>query len=88
MDRRRRVGREPGEAGASAVRAGDVTAGGVGKPSGWTFGARPPGEARRKAGPRRYPLAEMPTRYLIFGALVTALVILVGVGLWFLLGVL
>lgn len=30
----------------------------------------------------------MPTRYLIFGALVTALVILVGVGLWFLLGVL
>jgi len=30
----------------------------------------------------------MPTRYLIVGALITALVILVGVGLWFLLGVL
>ena len=38
--------------------------------------------------PSHYPRACMPTRYLIFGALVTALVILVGVGLWFLLGVL
>ena len=34
-----------------------------------------------------YPDAPMPTRYLIVGALITALVILVGVGLWFLLGV-
>ena len=30
----------------------------------------------------------MPTRYLIIACLITALVILVGVGVWFLLGVL
>lgn len=30
----------------------------------------------------------MPTRYLIIAALITAMVILVGVGAWFLLGVL
>ena len=30
----------------------------------------------------------MPTRFLIIASLITALVILVGVGLWFLLGVL
>ena len=35
-----------------------------------------------------YPRAAMPTRYLILAALLTALVILVGVGVWFLLGVL
>lgn len=33
-------------------------------------------------------LGGVPTRYLIIGALVTALVILAGVGAWFLLGVL
>lgn len=29
----------------------------------------------------------MPTRFLIIASLITAMVILVGVGLWFLLGV-
>ena len=42
----------------------------------------------RSGSPSNYPGAPMPTRYLIVGALITALVILVGVGVWFLLGVL
>ena len=37
---------------------------------------------------RRAILALVPTRYLIIGALATALVILAGVGAWFLLGLL
>ena len=43
----------------------------------------------RAGGPRRgATLGGVPTRYLIIGALVTALVILAGVGAWFLLGLL
>ena len=37
---------------------------------------------------RAATLAPVPTRYLIIGALATALVILAGVGAWFLLGLL
>ena len=43
----------------------------------------------REGGPRRgATLGGVPTRYLIIGALATALVILAGVGAWFLLGLL
>ena len=43
----------------------------------------------RERVPRRgATLGGVPTRYLIIGALVTALVILAGVGAWFLLGLL
>jgi len=43
----------------------------------------------REVGPRRgATLGGVPTRYLIIGALATALVILAGVGAWFLLGLL
>ena len=38
--------------------------------------------------PDQLSCTSMPTRFLIVGALITALVILVGVGLWFLLGIL
>ena len=39
-------------------------------------------------GIRGLTFQSMPTRFLIIGALLTALVILVGVGVWFLLGIL
>ena len=38
--------------------------------------------------PARLASPTMPTRYLMIASLITALVILVGVGTWFLLGVL